>query len=121
MAVYTGISGSVALAGGYNLHIKSFTLRIVSAEHDVTAFGSDGWKEWIAGLKEWSGSFEGWQDTVVAIQLPGQVAAALTLTAYTGKTFSGNAFVQQVEPAVDVAGVGSVSFTFRGTGILAIL
>jgi len=39
--------------------IANFSLDLGADDIDITSFDSEGWKEFLAGLKEWSGSFEG--------------------------------------------------------------
>lgn len=55
----TGKDGFVKIDGDRIAEIANWSLDLGADDIDVTSFDSDGWKEFLAGLKEWSGSFEG--------------------------------------------------------------
>ncbi len=55
----TGKGGFVEIDSGRIAEIADWSLDCDADDIDVTNFDSDGWKEFLAGLKEWSGSFEG--------------------------------------------------------------
>ena len=55
----TGKGGFVKVGGDRIAEIKNWSLDCGADDIDVSNFDSDGWKEFLAGLKEWSGSFEG--------------------------------------------------------------
>jgi predicted secreted protein len=54
-----GKGGLVKIDGNRIAEIANWSLDCGADDIDVTSFDSDGWKEFLAGLKEWSGSFEG--------------------------------------------------------------
>ena len=54
-----GKGGFVKIGGDRIAEIANWSLDCGADDIDVTNFDSDGWKEFLAGLKEWSGSFEG--------------------------------------------------------------
>lgn len=106
--------------------MKSWSLDLGADNIDVTTFDSNGWKEFLAGLKEWSGSAEGnfkledtqGQKALFDAWINGTVLAAeFRLGAATPK-FTGSVLVTgvSVEDAVD--GEVTISFDLQGTGSL---
>ncbi|MGB9613901.1 MAG: phage tail tube protein [Fervidobacterium sp.] len=108
------------------LEISKWSLDISTDEIETTSFDSDGWKEFLTGLGEWSGSFEG---NFNPSDTTGQVAL---LNAILNKTlsevelhvndtvkFSGKVKLStSIETPVDDK--VSVSFDFKGTGKLTV-
>lgn len=106
------------------LEIANWSLDIDTEEIETTNFDSDGWKEFLTGLGEWGGSFEG---NFNPDDVNGQVAI---LNAILNKTlveielhvndtvkFSGKAKLSaSVETPVDDK--VSISFDFKGSGKL---
>jgi hypothetical protein len=111
----SGKTGSVVYSAG-TLCATSWTVDYNVDKLDVTCFTGNGWKEFIAGLKEVTGSFVSLDDpsgvdpaTIVAVTL-----------ANDDVSFSGSAFVSisvstpvdgRVENTFDVTFTGSVSVT----------
>lgn len=119
MAVITGATGTVAWsAGGYTTNVKSWTLNIAVDEHDITDFSATAWALYMGGLKRWSGSFECWLDDTTA--LDEENSSNLTLTASTGRTFEGTAFITASDISVNPADPNTVTVNFRGTSTLTI-
>jgi len=58
MAV-TGTGGAVKLGANKIAELSNWSLDLGADDIDITSFDSAGWKEYLAGLKEWSGSLEG--------------------------------------------------------------
>lgn len=121
-----GKDGSVYIGANKVAEINSWSLDLGADDIDITSFDSAGWKEFLAGLKEWSGSFEG---NFVPTDTNGQVAlinawingesVSLELRIDATKKFSGNAFVKpSIEMPVDDK--GSFSCDFQGTGQLTV-
>ena len=54
----TGTGGAVKLDANKIAEISNWSLDLGADDIDVTSFDSNGWKEYLAGLKEWSGSIE---------------------------------------------------------------
>mgnify|MGYP003149250476 CR=1 FL=1 len=114
-----GDTGTVAWgAGGYTTNVKAWSLNIAVDEHDITDFASSGWAEYMGGLKRWSGSFECFLDDTTAIDEENQ--NTLTLTASTGRTFEGTAFITANDVTVNPADPNTVTVNFRGTSTLTI-
>lgn len=104
--------------------IASWSLDMSADDIDITSFDSDGWRERMQGIKEWSGSFEGnfkpddtdGQAELIDAWLSGE-AVTLDLQVNSTVKFSGDAFVNlSIETPVD----DKVNFScdFSGTGPL---
>lgn len=94
---------------------------------DITSLDSAGWKESLAGLKDWSISSDGnlkMTDTngQAALWTAYTTGASVSLVFRLGSTatpsFSGSAFVTKFEPGADVTGKQTISITLTGTGAL---
>lgn len=122
MAAISGKNGSVMIGTHEVAEIKSWSLDIGGEELDITDFSSAGYKEFIRGLTEWSGSFEGnldMTDTNGQYALDAKIldGSSVTLKLYTNGTnyYTGTAFITGESPSVAVDGLAEVSFNFRGT------
>ncbi len=104
------------------LEIAKWSLNINVDEIDVTNFDSNGWKEFINGLGEWDGSFEG---NFNPDDVGGQVAiinailnktlVEIELHVNNAVKFSGKAKLSaNIDTPVDDK--VSISFDFKGSG-----
>jgi len=121
-----GKGGSVYIDTYKVAEISTWSLDLGADDIDITSFDSNGWKEFLAGLKEWSGSFEGNFDPT---DTNGQVALInawvngesvnLELRIDDTKKFSGTAFVK---PSIETPVDDKISFScdFQGSGQLVI-
>lgn len=128
MAKFAGRGGSVKVGTTTVAEIKSWSLELSVDTIDVTSFSSGGWKEIIAGIKEWSGSAEGnWDMTDTqgqkALQdaLLGGTTVTINLYIDSTKRYSGTAYIKSVSVEAAADDVVSVSFDFEGTGQLQYL
>ncbi len=122
----TGKEGSVAIGANKVAEIKSWSLDLGADDIDITSFDSNGKKEFLAGLTEWSGSFEG---NLKTADTNGQKAllnawangtpVTLNLKVDDTVTFSGSAYVK---PSIEVPVDDKASFScdFQGTGALTL-
>lgn len=117
-----GKGGSVYIGANKVAEISQWSIDCEADDIDVTSFDSNGWKQFIAGLKEWSGSFEGnfnpndtnGQVALINAWLNG-TTVNLELRIDATKKISGSAFVKlSIEMPVDDK--SSISFDFQGTG-----
>jgi len=125
MAV-TGTGGAVKLGASKVAELSSWSLDLGADDVDVTSFDSNGWKEYLAGLKEWSGSIEGnlktddtnGQKAILAAWLAG-TKLTFTFEVSTGVTFQGDALVK---PSIEVPVDDKASFScdITGTGALSL-
>ncbi len=125
MAV-TGTGGAVKLGTNKVAEIANWSLDLGADDIDVTSFDSNGWKEFLAGLKEWSGSIEG---NFVSTDTSGQKAIlnawlagnklVFTFEVSSGVSFTGNAYVK---PSIEVPVDDKASFScdITGTGALTL-
>ena len=126
MAKVTGKDGGVYIGASKIAELANWNLDLGADDVDVTSFDSEGWKEFLAGLKEWSGSAEGNYDStdtagqkaILTAWLNGE-AVTLDLKVTDTIKFSGSALVKpSIETPVDDK--VSFSFDFQGTGPLTL-
>lgn len=111
-----GYGGSVS-AGALVAGIKSWTLDYTVDMLDTTDFGSSGDKEYIAGLKGWSGTFDGNKDGLA--QALG-ASVTLTLTETASVNWQGKAFLTGLAINTAVDGLVGYSYTYMGTGSITV-
>ena len=130
MGIHSGTSGSViynstnGTAGTLVGEIKTWTLNVEVEELDTSSFGQS-WRGFDAGIKQWSGSFEGNKDEDDALQdllwtnlLAGtkaEVALYLSGTA----SYYGTVVIMGEEVTQSFDSMGETSYSFRGDGTLA--
>ena len=125
MAV-TGCGGAVKLSANKIAEISSWSLDLGADDVEITSFASECWNEYLAGLKEWSGSIEGnfvsddtnGQTAILAAWLAGN-AIEFTFEVSSGVTFVGEAFVK---PSIEVPVDDKATFScdIQGTGALTL-
>jgi len=125
MAV-SGCGGAVKINSTEIAEISNWSLDLGADDIDVTSFDSNCWKEYLAGLKEWSGSIEG---NFVSTDADGQKAIleawlngtklSFTFEVASGVTFAGEAYVK---PSIEVPVDDKASFScdIQGTGPLSL-
>lgn len=125
MAQLIGYAGKVTIGANTAAELKNWKMDLGADMQDVTVFSTTGWKTFLAGLKEWSGSAEGNFDMTdtngqLALQnaLINGTSVALKLYVNATNYYSGTAFVKKVAPEAAVDGVVSVAFDFQGSGAL---
>lgn len=125
MAV-TGKGGAVKLGANKIAEISNWSLDLGADDVEITSFDSEGWKEYLAGLREWSGSIEGnfdstdttGQKAILNAWLNG-TKLSFTFEVSSGVTFTGDAFVK---PSIEVPVDDKASFScdIQGTGALTL-
>lgn len=122
-----GKAGKVIIGTGTSkvVGIKSWSLELSLDTLETTALGDD-WKNYIAGLKEWSASSEG--DYEVTSDTTGQEAlqtaflngTAVTLKLYVDATnyYTGSAYINSLSIEDPVDDVVNISIEFTGNGTL---
>lgn len=130
MAIHSGTSGSVVYqtangtAGTLIGEIKNWTLTVEAEELDTSAFGQS-WRGFDAGIKQWSGSFEGnkddndgQQDALWTNLLAG-TKAEVTMFLDGTAGYYGTVVIlgEEVTQAFDA--FGETAYNFRGDGTLA--
>jgi len=126
MAV-AGKSGGFYIGVNKVAEIKNWSLDVGADMMDSTNFDSNGWKEFIAGLKEWSASAEGNYKINAdangqkAIQDAWLAGTPLSIELRVGATFpkyTGSALVSSMPIEVAVDGIVGFSVELQGTGAL---
>ena len=122
----TGTGGAVKLGANKIAEIANWSLDLGADDVEITSFDSNGWKEYLAGLKEWSGSIEGnlvtgdtnGQKAILNAWLNGE-ELEFTFEVSTGVTFKGDALVK---PSIEVPVDDKASFScdIQGTGALSL-
>ena len=128
MTAIAGKDGLIKVGAGSNTvaETSNWSLDISTDTIDVTAHG-DEWREFIAGLRSWSGSIEAsWDMTDTngqkALQdlMTGTPAViAVELYANASNYYSGDIWVTGISVGTPVEGKVSVSFDFTGNGQLS--
>lgn len=119
-----GKGGKVVVGTATVAEVGEWSLDINSEMLETTKF-LDDWKSFIAGLKDWSGSFSGrWDMTDTTGQKALQDAilggTSVTLKLYVNGTnyYTGTAFISTESPSAGVDGLVEVSFDVQGSGAL---
>jgi predicted secreted protein len=125
MAV-TGKGGAVKLSANKIAEISNWSLDLGADDIDITSFDSQGWKEYLAGLKEWAGRIEAnlkpndtnGQKAIFNAWLAG-TPLTFTFEVSSGVTFQGSAFVK---PSIEVPVDDKATFScdIQGTGALTL-
>ncbi len=120
-----GKGGKLGLGAAVVVDISSWSLELGTDTLDVTAFGDD-WKKFIAGIKEWSASAEGFFS--VHTDATGQKAlqdaflagteVSIKLNVNNTNYYGGNAYISGLSVEDPVDDTVSISFEFQGTGAL---
>ena len=121
-----GYGGAVKLGANKIAEISNWSLDLGADDVEITSFDSEGWKEYLAGLKEWSGSIEGnfdsgdtnGQKAILNAWLNGQ-ELEITFQVSSGVIFKGDALVK---PSIEVPVDDKASFScdITGTGALTL-
>ena len=122
----TGTGGAVNLNTNKVAEISNWSLDLGADDVEITSFDSNGWKEYLAGLKEWSGSIEGnlktddtnGQKAILNAWINGETLE-FTFEVSSGVTFKGEALVK---PSIEVPVDDKASFScdITGTGALTL-
>ena len=109
------------------ININQFDLDFGPDTLDVTAFstGTKQWRDFIAGLSQWSGSFAGFFDTASTAQTdlrtnvltPATGTVRLEVDKEVGGSFSGDVILSQ-SVSVPIEGTADVTYSFQGNGTL---
>lgn len=126
MAHQTGHSGQVMITAGAIAGIKSWTLDYTMSTVETTDFADAGVSTFTPVKTAWSGTFEGYKDTVpvaivndvtpIAIELQEDA----TQSGGTVKKWTGSAFITGVSVGTPSDGMVTYSYTFQGTGALVV-
>ena len=126
MAKISGSAGTV-YSGTTTVFITAWTADVKGEIIDTTDSSVLTWKTFIAnGWKEWSGTFEGFQETGVAdLAIGVEAALVLGMVGAAGAAtvkYAGQSIITGVSTNLSVVGTDAVkkSYTFQGTGTLTL-
>jgi len=124
----SGVGGNVKVGAAPAVvgEVNQWKLDIDAAALETTNFSSGGWKEFIAGLKDWTGSFDANWD--VANDTEGQAVIQSNMFAGTSMAveldvdgthkYTGSILVTKASIDTQVKGIVTIAYTFQGTGVL---
>lgn len=129
MTAENGYGGDVTWVGtkhsDFTKNVRSWTIDYTADSLDTTDFSSTGDRTFIGGLRTWSGTYECLLDGATApLSDSANVGAVITgtdiitITAASGRTYTGDAIVSGIHPSVSVDGVNVITYDFQGTGAL---
>lgn len=128
MPRFSGKAGSISLGGNVAGLIK-WDIDAKAETTDVTGMDSAGVKEFLAGLTEWSGSFEAFPTGSVAAYKPGSEFTTFTFASsatagapkFTADATApaGKIIITGLKVSTDVKGAVQISCSFQGSGNLA--
>lgn len=126
MPAIAGKDGGVKIGEAAVANLNNWKLDINCDMKDSTSFSSNGWKENIPTLKDWSGSVDG--DWNVAYDTEGQKALQDALLGGTSAVmefdvdathhYSGTAFIKKISIGEKVDDKVTFSADIQGTGAL---
>lgn len=123
-SVYIPATPTVPIA-----QIRSWSLSTVKDNYDSSVLG-DTWREFIGGLKGWSGSLAGYyalttdttgQRLLYSALINNTTVVLVLSVAAGGGSFEGTANITQSDVSDPVDNLISISFNFVGTGSLQVL
>ena len=120
MARFSGKGGSITNAG-VNIALTSWDIDAKGDAIDVTGMDDAGIKEFLAGVTEWSGSFEGFATGTVDASKPGTAITAGVFASSSSSgapKLTGSGFVTGLKVSSAVDGAVKASVTFQGSGAL---
>lgn len=126
MAALSGTLGSIVFTtGGTTVvgEMKEWSLDMQMDTPDATAFG-DTWREFVSGIKTWTGSFSGNFDGSDSAQtslrsafLAGSVCS-YRFAVDSSHYFAGSALINGQSPSTSFDGLATTEFSIQGTGAL---
>lgn len=118
MAVISGKDGTVTFNSVQVLQVTGFTLNHTSNNSAWASSNTAGYKNRVAGTKDWNGSFQAKYDASI-VPTVGQ-SANMALLLGSGETASGTAIIDSVNVVVDIDNGEAVGYTmnFSGNGAL---
>ena len=128
MALVTGTLGAVTLSSGYAVKATGWTLSVDAPAQDATSwddYASGGlWRSFVRGVKSWSGTitcrWDGATDVSTALDASVTLTLLLDSTSAAELGVSGTALLTSIAGTADMESVSTVTFTFQGTGALAV-
>lgn len=109
-AALSGKDGSVDIGGAVS-EARNWEIELTSEAQDATTYDSSGWREFIAGLKGGSGTFES-----LNARLAVGAHATGTFAISGGPSIEGALHIDSYKPGVPVDGVVMYTYAFTFSG-----
>ena len=125
MATHNGSEGLIHIGTDLVGELKGWSFTENASMIDSTVL-SDTAQTFSAGSTSWTGSAECFLDETDTAQIALTIGASVTLKFYFegatsgDKYYSGTALVESVDRSAATDDIVNVSFSFRGTGVLAL-
>ena len=116
MGAVAGKGGNVTFASGYKVGVYTWTLDYVADALEVTTFASLGFRDYIGGLRGFSGTYECRLDDTTYIEHPGRPAAYAVFFVTPGVQYNGHIIITGISLSVAVDGVATAAFSYTGSG-----
>lgn len=111
-----GYKGDVYFSNGYNANAHSWSLDTEADILEVTGFESGQHREYIAGLRQWSGSVTYYISRDEDPPVPGDTEADLRLYVDEHRYWGGYVLVTDVSITTDLEDAEELSVEFQGVG-----
>ena len=126
MSVFQGYKAFLDLGAvldsdqAYNAY--NWSINVGADDHDITAFGTTGWRKKASGLKNWSGSCEMYIDDTYRL-VPSDVGAEVSgrFAFSDGTLWGGKCLIQNFQPTVNVEGIPVMTVSLMGSSDLSAL
>ena len=120
MAELHGKNASIVFSSGQT-YVTAWTLNYVGGTHEITNFdNSTGGKAFLAGLKEWSGSYDCFYSTGnTATPTTTGTINLLTSASTSVGVWTGGIIITGMDVGTPVDGVVTQNYSFQGTGSLS--
>lgn len=119
MARVAGHGGDL-LAPGIIAGIREWSIDYAAAALDTSGYDGGQDKTFIAGMREWSGSFNGLKDGA-PLAIGTILAAEFQESGVGTQKWTGNIYITNIGAASSVDGLVVYNYTFQGTGVFASL
>ena len=118
MARVAGYGGDL-LAPGIIAGVREWSIDYVAAAMDSSGFDNNQDKAFIAGQREWSGSFNGFKDGA-PLAVGTVLAAEFQESGVATQKWTGDILITNIGAGAAVDGIVSYNYSFQGTGTLVV-
>lgn len=122
MAVISGKDGTLKQGTTTIANVTNWKVNQISNNSAWASNSTSGFKNRVAGVKDWNGTFSMKRDTSAVVPITIGTIYALHLLEDGTKEYSGDAIIDNIEEAVDIDNGESISLevTFSGAGALTV-
>lgn len=135
--IISGVKGSVTIpttplaftTDAVDTRIIRWSLSIAREEHDTTVFNAsvtNNFRTFVGGMASFTGRCEGYLDSgqsvnIALLQVEDQApTATFVMTATTSRTYTFSALITGIDLGIDKGAHSALSFTYRGSGVIAV-